>query len=337
MELRACLRLFEDHLRIERGRTEDTIRGYLFDLMQILKKLEQSLGRAPTLDDLTRPMLQAHINQSKGIRTRRRIRASIRSLFTYLMATELYTKNPAMLLTVPPVPERLPNFLQPEVALQLVTAPLRASPKPTLLHLRDAAILHVAYGGGLRAGSLAALTLDSVLRDVPKRGRLALRFVGKHNREQLVLLPHKAGVALKNYLNKRPKVPYSQIFLSMRRKPLGRVDIGRIVRDWGKVVGVKAWPHLLRHSCATHLKWRGGSLDGIRMHLGHRNVQTTLLYAHSLDLTLQLETVCLHPLEGKEPVATPLAFEALAQEGWQIVLVPPGRSAPAGAVPIKRK
>jgi site-specific recombinase XerD len=186
---------------------------------------------------------------------------------------------------------------------------------------RDRAMLEVLYGCGLRATELATLELVNVnLED------RFLRVVGKGNKTRLVPIGRSACAAIQDYIeHERPRftaatrrtgVPAKQrpqLFLSQKRsKPLTYVRIWQLVKELAAIVGLEkeVYPHLFRHSFATHLLENGMDLRFIQELLGHADVTTTAIYTH-LDLR-QLKAIYkrCHPRSGATKQQESVAFAA---------------------------
>jgi len=152
----------------------------------------------------------------------------------------------------------------------------------TPLGLRNCALLEVLYASGLRAGELVSLRLENMLRE-----EKLLRVIGKGNRERLVPVGEKAVGALDQWLARgrptlvKPKTG-GELFLSDHGRRLTTARIWQIVQEMAKLAGLKKkiWPHLLRHSFATHLLSHGADLRAIQEMLGHASLATTQVYTH---------------------------------------------------------
>jgi integrase/recombinase XerD len=150
------------------------------------------------------------------------------------------------------------------------------------LALRDHAILELLYAGGLRVGEIVALRVEDLHLD---QGRAQVR--GKGDKERIVPLGRSAVEALEKYLSLgRPGLvrgggPVARaLFLSVRGKALTRQWVWEMVRVATGVAGSKASPHMLRHSCATHMVEHGADLRSVQTLLGHADIATTQVYTH---------------------------------------------------------
>jgi integrase/recombinase XerD len=180
-----------------------------------------------------------------------------------------------------PLP-RIEHYL-PETMNELQTDQLLAGISATAPRgLRDRAILELLYASGLRVSELVNARLEFL--DLENR---IIRVVGKGNKTRLVPVGQKACDALREYLEKeRPgmvkKRTGSEIFLSRNGTKLSTVRIWQIVKNAARLAGLdlNVYPHLLRHSFATHLLSNGADLRIIQELLGHADISTTQIYTH---------------------------------------------------------
>jgi integrase/recombinase XerD len=173
----------------------------------------------------------------------------------------------------------LPEVLRPvEVEALLQTAAEDATP----LGLRNRALLETLYAVGARATEICTLRVDWV--HLPER---CLRLRGKRDKERFVPLGDPAAAALEAYMNggrpllvKGSRVP--ELFVSHTGRALGRETVWRILRRVARKAGVRkrVYPHLLRHSFATHLLEGGANLRIVQELLGHADIATTEIYTH---------------------------------------------------------
>lgn len=204
---------------------------------------------------------------------------AIKILFRWLAARRRIDRDPAEVLPLPRTERFLPqtiNELQVEQLLEAidVNAPRGA---------RDRAILELLYASGLRVSELVNAKLENLDLD----GRF-IRVTGKGNKTRLIPVGTKACTAIQAYLEReRPGVVTkrtgSEIFLSARSgRKLTTNRILQIVKEAAKRAGLEAnvYPHLLRHSFATHLLSNGADLRIIQEMLGHADISTTQIYTH---------------------------------------------------------
>jgi integrase/recombinase XerC len=179
---------------------------------------------------------------------------------------------------------RLPTVLRPDEAAGLAESPGTAvadDPLERAIALRDAAVLELLYGSGLRVGEVARLTTDRADVD---RGRVLV--MGKGSKEREVPLSEYAVDALRAYLRTGRPVMAPQasrhLFFNRRKKPFSERDIRSMVQRYGATLlpGRRVTPHTLRHSFATHLLEGGADIRAVQELLGHASVATTQRYTH---------------------------------------------------------
>ena len=148
-------------------------------------------------------------------------------------------------------------------------------PQADAIALRDRAILEMLYAAGLRVSELTGLNVADLSLDA---GRALVR--GKGDKERIVPLGRASIAAIELYLKSgRPaleKQASSRLFLSSRGQPLSRGWVWHLVKHSNHA----ASPHMLRHSCATHMVERGADLRTVQTLLGHANIATTQVYTH---------------------------------------------------------
>jgi integrase/recombinase XerD len=203
---------------------------------------------------------------------------ALRHFFAHLKREGLIEHDLSAALDLPRLDRLLPEMLSEADVDRLLSVELPETP----LGLRDRALLEVLYASGLRAGEIVGLRLESYLRE-----EKLLRVIGKGNRERLVPVGQKAVDALDHWLAKgRPLLVKAktggEVFLGEHGRRLTTARVWQIVKEMGRLAGhtKKIWPHLLRHSFATHLLSRGGDLRAIQEMLGHASLATTQIYTH---------------------------------------------------------
>jgi integrase/recombinase XerD len=203
---------------------------------------------------------------------------ALRHFFAHLKREGLIEHDLLSALDLPRLDRLLPEMLSEADVDRLLSLELPETP----LGLRDCALLEVLYASGLRAGEIVGLRLESYLRE-----EKLLRVIGKGNRERVVPVGEKAVAALDRWLAKgrpllvKPKTG-GEIFLGEHGRRLTTARVWQIVQEMAKLAGLqkKIWPHLLRHSFATHLLSHGADLRAIQEMLGHASLATTQVYTH---------------------------------------------------------
>jgi integrase/recombinase XerD len=203
---------------------------------------------------------------------------ALRHFFSQLKREGLIEHDLLPALDLPKLDRLLPETLSEAEVNQLLAVPLPETP----LGLRDRALLEVLYASGLRAAEITGLRLENVLREEG-----LLRVIGKCDRERVVPVGEKAVAAIDAWLSRgRPLLVKAktggEVFLGEHGRRLTTARIWQIVQEMAALAGLrkKIWPHLLRHSFATHLLSHGADLRSIQEMLGHASLATTQVYTH---------------------------------------------------------
>ena len=230
--------------------------------------------------------------KSKGYASSSICRAmiAIKSLFRFLMKEGITQRNVAQTLDSPRLWQLIPDVLNSEEIERLLGQP----DLETELGVRDAAILEVLYGSGLRVSELCGLTLQSV-------DEQSVRVMGKGRKERVVPIGRKALEAIDCYLlqyrDKYPSDESAALFLTSKGKSVDRIMVWRRIKRYAKQAGItkNISPHTLRHSFATHLLDHGAELRVIQEMLGHASISTTERYTHISNQHLLEAFEAFHP------------------------------------------
>jgi integrase/recombinase XerD len=274
----AALAEFQSYLGVERGLAANTLESYGRDLTKFLAHLgrEKVDWERAREADLVK-FIHAESRAGLSPRSLARLISAIKAFYRWGVLESRVERSPAMYLTSPKPWQSLPHFLSlKEVRLLL------AQPDPgDTLGLRDMAMLEVLYASGLRVSELIGLrTADVRLSD----GFLLCR--GKGGKERLVPLGKSAVDAVRLYLaDARPsllKKPTEDLFLSRLGTKFTRQGYWKMLKGYARRAGLEAkiYPHVLRHTFATHLLERGADLRSVQLMLGHSQITTTQIYTH---------------------------------------------------------
>ncbi len=203
---------------------------------------------------------------------------ALKIFFRFGTAQGFVAKDPTDALTLPRIERYLPETLNEMQVEQLLESVDGKAP----LGLRDRAMLELLYASGLRISELAGAKLENL--DLEEG---VVRVTGKGNKTRLVPVGRKACAAIAAYVaEERPRLVKrrsgSEVFLSVRGGRLTTVRIWQIVKAVARRSGLETniYPHLLRHSFATHLLSNGADLRIIQEMLGHADISTTQVYTH---------------------------------------------------------
>jgi integrase/recombinase XerD len=203
---------------------------------------------------------------------------ALKIFFRFLASKGQIRTDPTETLSLPRIERYLPETLNELQVEQLINGIDTKAPHG----LRDRAIIELLYASGLRISELANARLENFHAE-----ERVIRVIGKGNKTRMVPVGGKACEALACYLStERPRLVKrrtgNEIFLSERGTKLTTARIWQIVKEKARLAGLEKniYPHLLRHSFATHLLSNGADLRIIQEMLGHADISTTQLYTH---------------------------------------------------------
>ncbi len=285
------------YMTVERGASPLTVASYKKDLSDYEQFLvARSVVEASEIAREDIVAFEDDLLNEKGFApsTIERKISSIKGYHRFLFREGYSKNNPAESIPLPKKPERLPDVL----SIDQINRLLDSLETSTTLQMRDATIMEVLYGCGLRVSELVGLDLDKVNSD---EGYLFI--CGKGGKERIVPLSGQALTKLECYLKKvrsclvKPySVPTNAVFLNARGSRLSRQSVRALVAKAGLAIGVKnLHPHTLRHSFATHLIEGGADLRAIQEMLGHSDIATTQRYTHIQMLHIREEYFAAHP------------------------------------------
>jgi integrase/recombinase XerD len=292
------LSAFLDYLRIEKGLAKLSISAYTTDLLQFaefLQRRKRELMNARR-SDVREFLQQLFSNQVDGRSVGRKLSA-LRHLYRFLLLDSKIDHDPTLNIESPRQWKVLPKSLardEVEATLQGRSAPTahRETKDSAALAMRDRAILELLYAGALRVTELVTATLEDLKLE---SGYMLVR--GKGDKERIVPLGKPAQDALSEYLaqsrptlaqrvmrakNGTTTLPVRTPFLFIARggRKLTRQRVWQMVGEASAASGRHASPHMLRHSCATHMVENGADLRTVQTILGHADISTTQVYTH---------------------------------------------------------
>jgi integrase/recombinase XerD len=253
---------------------------------QVVEKLMAAGEPLPEVDvkvaDVTLDEIGAYLAHKKRLglsaASIKLVVVAIKIFFRWLAFRGRIRKDPADVMSLPRIERYLPETLN-ELQIERL---LEGVPDKSPRALRDRAILELLYASGLRVSELTNARLENI--DLENG---FIRVTGKGNKTRIVPVGKKARKAIDAYLQReRPglvrKKTGSEIFLNRRGGKLTTVRVWQIVKECAKLAGLSenVYPHLLRHSFATHLLGNGADLRVIQEMLGHADISTTQVYTH---------------------------------------------------------
>jgi len=287
------------HLQVERNLSSFTVRNYTTDILSFSDFLKEE---SKTLADVDRSIMRSYLGRllDDGI-----VRASIsrkmsalRSFFHYLNQQGLIATEPLSKISGPKREKRLPTFLTTEEMRCLLNSPNISTPQG----IRDLAILELLYAAGLRVSEIASLDTGSV--DLESR---QIRVWGKGSKERMALIGTPAAEALTQYMS------YGRIKMLGRRKTnalfinrygerIAERRIQYLIKKYAEQAGIKGrvFPHILRHTFATHMLDGGADLRVVQELLGHANLASTQIYTHVTHSQMRTRYLEAHPRSQDE-------------------------------------
>lgn len=273
---------FLSWLASERGRSVNTLKAYRRDLAMYCEWLDE---RGSDLQSVDRSLLDTYVNQRRAdgaaASSVARQLAAVRMLHKFMLDDGQRADNPTADVEGVKVPAGIPHPLSEAEVDRLLGAVTGVDPAA----IRDRALLEFLYATGARISEACGLSLGDLDRD-----QRLVRLFGKGSKERIVPVGRAAMSALDQWLHGgRPalepavwksRADQEAVFLNTRGARLTRQAAWAVVRKYGTAIGVadRLSPHVLRHSCATHLLDHGADLRIVQEMLGHASISTTQVY-----------------------------------------------------------
>jgi integrase/recombinase XerC len=281
----AILEEFDEHLALERGRSDHTRRAYLGDLRSLFDFLTQRTADSQ-LSSLSLPVLRSWLaaQATAGVArtTLARRTSAVKTFTAWATRRGLLMTDPAVRLQVPKARRTLPAVLRQDQALDAMAAANSGAEQGDPMALRDHLIVEMLYATGIRVSELCGLDVDDI--DMSRR---LLRVLGKGNKQRTVPFGEPAQAALTAWLTDgRPALATAvsgpALLLGARGRRLDQRQARTVVHQTVAAVdgAPDIGPHGLRHSAATHLLEGGADLRIVQELLGHSTLATTQLYTH---------------------------------------------------------
>lgn len=288
---------FLDYLRIEKGLARLSISAYATDIAQFAEFLEKRKRLLLTArrTDVREFLQQLFSHQVDGRSVGRKLSA-LRHLYRYLLLDKTIEHDPTLNIESPRQWKVLPKSLARDEIEATLAAPAAAvvsggnNKDAAALAMRDRAMLELLYAGALRVSELVNATIEDLKLEA---GYMLVR--GKGDKERIVPLGKPAQDALTEYMaSGRPALaargtkngastaaktsPF--LFIARGGRKLTRQRVWQMVGQASAASGRHASPHMLRHSCATHMVENGADLRTVQTILGHADISTTQVYTH---------------------------------------------------------
>jgi integrase/recombinase XerD len=277
------LNSFLDYLKIEKGLAPLSVSAYRSDLEQysdflLKRKRAPRDGRRQDIRDFLNSLL------SNGVDSRSVARklSALRHFYKYLLLDRYITTDPTLNIDSPRQWKVLPKSLAADEVENMLQGPPRSRDDRTsqALVIRDRAMLEVFYAGALRVSEIIHVKLEDLKLEL---GYVLVR--GKGDKERIVPLGQAAQEVVEGYLrDARPALTAGKsspfLFIARSGRPITRQRVWQMVNATSAQTGRHASPHMLRHSCATHMVENGADLRTVQTILGHADISTTQVYTH---------------------------------------------------------
>jgi len=283
--LQADLQRFYNYLQAERRYSPHTVSAYRRDIKHFFKNAELDLLQEKQWDeikqaDIRRCVATLHRQGLSG-KSLQRWLSSIRSLYKFLCRFGLATNNPAVGIPAPKAARRLPKTLNVDEINQLLTVRIReTAADKNKLSVRDNAMMELMYACGLRLSELSGLNIP----DIDWQQQI-IQVTGKGQKQRRLPFGGKAKEALNVWIKQRAIVVNENeaaLFVSNRGSRLSNSSIQKRLKKMALTQGLDTniYPHMLRHSFASHILESSKDLRAVQALLGHANLSTTQIYTH---------------------------------------------------------
>ncbi len=291
---------FKRYLEIERHASQYTLRNYLHDLRHFINyAVKENIATLEDVDiQLLRRYIASLLEEGYEKSSIARKLSALRSFYSYLIQVNIIAKNPLLTISSPKLTKRLPAFLSSDEVNKLIMTPDISTP----LGMRDKAMLELLYASGLRVSEIASLDIVNV--NLEER---EVRVLGKGSKERITLMGKPAVNAIDCYLREgRPKLigqrSTDALFLNRYGRRLSKRSIQQTLSRYATAAGFtkRVFPHMIRHSFATHLLDGGADLRVVQELLGHVSLSTTQIYTHVTQTQARKVYLASHPRAKKQ-------------------------------------
>lgn len=267
------------YLEYEKKLSKNTIKAYDNDLNKLLEFKNNLLS-------INNKDIKEFIKKSNNLSTKTLAHrlTVINSFYNYLLSENIISINPCYSINMPKIPSKLPEVLSEEEVDKLLDINLVDK-----YSYRNKAMLELLYATGMRASELTNLKLNNIDLD-----SCIVRIMGKGSKERIVPINDTTIKHLNIYINNYRKEILNKkdseyLFISNALKPITRQGLFKIIKKECIRAGIKknVYPHVLRHSFATHLLNHGANIRIIQELLGHEDITTTEIYTHLSNETIK--------------------------------------------------
>lgn len=268
-----------DYVRFEKLLSSNTVNSYKRDLRKFILFLEQN--NISNLQEITNGdilIFLEYLYKSQSDRSVSRILSSLRSFYGYLLRSGKILSNPFSQIKNPKMPRKDVEILNQAETAQF----LENIACSTYLELRDRTMFELLYSCGMRVSEITNLRLHDI--DIEEG---LIRFIGKGSKERITPIGETAKDFLIRYLNSarcniEREIKNDYVFLNSRGSGISRQGFWKILKKYAKKQKIEKnlYPHIFRHSFATHLLEQGADLRIVQELLGHSSISTTEIYTN---------------------------------------------------------
>jgi len=286
LEINSLIDSYKDFLIYEKGLSENTVSAYISDINKVSGQ-EEYFDLENFLPD---KYLMSSNNKNYSGSTKKRIQSSINQFLKYLI-DENYIANIEINNVSIMTEKKLPHVLSPNEIDKLIDF----YNHDLFISSRNKTIIDFMYSTGCRVSELINVEESDI--DIEEA---FVRLEGKGSKQRIVPLGSKVLINLESYLplrNKDRKSKNNKLFISKSYKNLDRTAVFRIIKSTGVKAGIhkELYPHILRHSAATHMLEGGCDLRTVQEFLGHSSVSTTQIYTKVTKAFLEEAFIESHP------------------------------------------
>lgn len=269
---------FIEYCDVQKNLASLTLKAYDRDINEFLQYQQannKSLTTQDTQDSDISAFLVDRFSHKISPKSLARYRSSLKNFFAFIVQKKGLKSNPVEFVNTPKTSQKLPNVLDVDTITHLVNIPLESE-----IAIRDKAIIELFYSSGLRLTELSQLLWHNIDFE-----QSLITVLGKGNKQRVVPLGKKAAYALQQWhsialLWDIQKTRF--VFISKRNTQLKQRSIQARIKYWAQRQGLweRVYPHLLRHSFASHILESSGNLRAVQEMLGHADISTTQIYTH---------------------------------------------------------
>jgi integrase/recombinase XerD len=266
---------FLSFIRYEKGLSENTFLAYKNDIFNFIKFLNEH-KIAEVTEDTIMDFIFALKNKNYSTLSIARMLVAVKNYYKFLVNEKVLSVSPFENMDSFKVRKKIPEVLTEKDIENLLNQPDTSTKEG----IRDKAILELLYSAGIRVSELVNMELTDINLD-----EKILRCFGKGKKERLVPIGDYVVEAIKNYLKIRQEISdkFSNfLFITRLGKKFTRAGIWKMIKMYAKKAGIikNVYPHIFRHSFATHLLKGGADLRSVQEMLGHSDISTTQIYTH---------------------------------------------------------